>query len=127
MQILLIEPDTILANVYKNTLERVGHKVARVTTAQAGVTVADMRKPDVVIMELQLATHSGVAFLYEFRSYADWLHVPIIIHSVMHPSQIRRFEQAFTELGVVQYLYKPTTSLRKLVRAAEQSQTSVIS
>lgn len=121
MQILLIEPDTKLANIYIGALERVGHKVARVTTAQSGVTVADIRKPDVVIMELQLATHSGVAFLYEFRSYADWLDVPIIIHSVIAPTNMQQYAQAFAELGINEYLYKPTTSLRKLVSAVEQA------
>jgi DNA-binding response OmpR family regulator len=127
MNILLIEPDTVLANLYKQAFERVGHKVMRVTSAQGGVTVADIRRPDVVIMELQLATHSGVAFLYEFRSYHDWLHIPIIIHSVISPAEISQFDAAFRELHVTAYLYKPHTTLRKLVAAAEKAHAPVAS
>lgn len=121
MNILLIEPDTVLASLYKQALERVGHKVMRVASAQGGVTVADIRKPDVVIVELQLASHSGVAFLYEFRSYHDWLHIPIIIHSVIPPMSMTQFDGAFQELNITQYLYKPQTSLRQLVSAAEKA------
>jgi DNA-binding response OmpR family regulator len=127
MNVLLIEPDTVLANVYKQALERVGHKVMRVASAQSGVTVSDIRRPDVVIMELQLATHSGVAFLYEFRSYADWLHIPVIIHSVIPPAEIAQFDQAFQELNISSYLYKPHTSLQKLVAAAESAYAPVAS
>lgn len=127
MNVLLIEPDTVLANLYKQAFERVGHKVMRVSSAQGGVTVADIRKPDVVVMELQLASHSGVAFLYEFRSYHDWLNIPIIIHSVIPPQEVTQFEAAFRELKVADYLYKPHTSLRKLVSTAENVHAPVVS
>ena len=126
MNVLLIEPDTVLANLYKQALERVGHKVMRVSSAQSGVTVSDIRTPDVVVMELQLATHSGVAFLYEFRSYHDWLHIPIVIHSVITPSHLAEFEEALRELHITKYLYKPHTSLAKLVSSVEQAHAPVI-
>lgn len=125
MNILLIEPDTVLADLYKQSFERVGHKVMRVSSAQGGVTVSDIRKPDVVVMELQLSSHSGVAFLYEFRSYHDWLSIPVVIHSVIAPRDVTQFQAAFKELGVSDYLYKPHTSLRKLIAATEKACTPV--
>lgn len=126
MNVLLIEPDTILANIYTQAFERVGHTVMRVASAQAGVTVSDIRRPDIVVMELQLAGHSGVAFLYEFRSYSDWQHIPIVIHSVINPRQIAPFEQALQELHITQYVYKPHTTLKKLVQVAEDAHTASV-
>ena len=119
MRILLIEPDSILARIYCEALERVGHKVVRVSTAQAAITAADKRTPDVVILEVQLPRHSGAAFLYEFRTYSDWMKIPIIMHTVVPPTRLKLFETSLEELGVSECLYKPHTSLRKLVSAVD--------
>ena len=44
MHILLIEPDTLQANVYKAAREKQNHTVAHVATAQSAVQCADERK-----------------------------------------------------------------------------------
>lgn len=119
MHILLIEPDKILSRVYTHALERAGHTVATTTNAQTAIYVADMQMPDVVILELQLAGHSGAAFLYEFRTYSDWLRTPIIIHTMLPPAKLQQFEQCLDELHVETLLYKPRTSLQKLVSTVE--------
>jgi DNA-binding response OmpR family regulator len=121
MRILLIEPDNVLANIYRAAFERAGHKVARVKTAQAAITVADIRTPDVVVLEMQLACHSGAAFLYEFRTYADWLSIPVVINTVIPPTKMMMFEESLKELGVHTCLYKPHTNLRKLVQAIDNA------
>lgn len=120
MHILLIEPDTILAQLYIEALERVGHKVSYVRTAEAAIHTADRRRPDVVVLEIQLAGHSGVAFLQEFRSYADWLDIPVILHTVVPPIPLQRFQYSLKEMGIVQQLYKPQTSLKQLVAAVNR-------
>lgn len=118
MHILLIEPDTILAQIYIQALEGAGYSVSYVMGADAAIHTADRKKPDIVILEMQLAGHSGVAFLQEFRSYADWLQIPIIIHTVIPLLELQRFSQALTEMGVVEQLYKPQTTLKQLINAA---------
>jgi DNA-binding response OmpR family regulator len=121
MNILVVEPDAVLGKVYAQAFERKGHSVSCARNAQAAVLAADAKRPDVVVLELQLAAHSGAAFLYEFRSYTDWLHIPVVVHSLMPPDRLQLFEQAFTELGVAKQLYKPATSLRQLIDAVEGS------
>jgi CheY-like chemotaxis protein len=120
MNILLLEPDRILASIYKEALTRAGHKVAHVTTAQAGITAADQGTPDVVILEMQLVRHSGAAFLYEFRTYSDWLHIPVIIHTLIPPGNLKSFARSFKELGVSDCLYKSKTTLSRLVETVNQ-------
>jgi DNA-binding response OmpR family regulator len=114
-QILLIEPDYRLGRIYKDTLEGHGHAVDLVNSAQTGVMSADNNKPNLVILELQLVEHSGIEFLYEFRSYNEWQAIPVIVHSHVPPGEFTGSWAVLTEeLGVKEYMYKPRTSLRQL-------------
>lgn len=115
-QILLIEPDHVLAETYQLALEAAGHTVSVCATAQTAVQSADQVKPDLVILEIQLVEHSGIEFLYEFRSYPDWQNIPVLIQSQVPPSEFSdNLELLKNELYVVNYLYKPQTNLKKLL------------
>jgi DNA-binding response OmpR family regulator len=115
--ILLVEPDHMLAQTYIGALELAGHSVQVSPTAQSALEVADEVRPDVVLLELQLVAHSGVEFLYEFRSYADWQEVPIVIVSKVPPAEFNQSARMLKEqLGVTTYCYKPQTDLKQLLR-----------
>jgi len=120
MKILLVEPDQKLAQTYTEYLVARGHAVVGRMGAQSGILAADCQEPDVVILELQLAAHSGAEFLHEFRSYGDWQHIPVIILSNVAPQEFRASEKLLRKLGVKVYLYKPTTSLAGLLSAVEE-------
>lgn len=113
--ILLIEPDKILSNICVQSLQKAGHTVDVTNEAQTGVHMADERQPDLVVLELQLKKHNGIEFLYEFRSYWEWLHIPIVVHSFVQPTEFATTPVLYDALGVKKYLYKPTTSLAKFV------------
>lgn len=124
VSILLIEPDRLLADSYCLALASAGHQVGVCPSAQAGIMVADQVNPDLVVLEIQLVEHSGIEFLYEFRSYPEWQAVPVLIHSNVPLSE---FEADLgllrTELGVTGYLYKPQTTLNQLITAVEEQLT----
>ena len=87
--VLLIEPDRLLAANIRQYLEgTLRHRVQWRSDAQASINSSEEFPPDVVVLELQLGMHSGVEFLYEFRSYADWQHVPIVILSSVPEAEI---------------------------------------
>lgn len=116
-KILLIEPDRPLAEIYFRALKQAGYEVTVCSSAQAGILAADKVQPDLVILEPQLVRHSGIEFLYEFRSYPDWINVPVIIHTHIQPSEFAGSRSLLMdELGVREYLYKPQTSIAKLLR-----------
>lgn len=118
--VLLIEPDVMLALTYARALSETGHEVHAVSTAQAGINTADDVSPDVVLLELQLVTHSGLEFLYEFRSYPDWQETPVIVISHVPPAEFNQSTQMLRDrLGVRAYYYKPQTSLAKLVAGVD--------
>jgi DNA-binding response OmpR family regulator len=115
-QILLIEPDRVLAESYVQALMHAGHEVQAAGSAQAAIMSADVIRPDLVILELQLVEHSGIEFLYEFRSYPEWQAVPVIVQSQVPPAEFAGSWQLLQdELGVRAYLYKPRTALVQLL------------
>jgi DNA-binding response OmpR family regulator len=120
--ILLVEPDYILAETYKQAIETDNQiAVSLVNGAQAAIVAADDHLPDLVILELQLIEHSGIEFLYEFRSYPEWQDIPVIIHTVVPFSEFRDSWQLLeSELGVHTYLYKPHTSLHQLLASIKE-------
>ena len=115
--ILLIEPDSVLVRIYQTFFEQQGYHVTHARTAQSAITAADAQRPDVVILEMQLPHHSGAAFLYEFRSYADWQAIPVIVHSSLSPRRLAQYEASLKDLGATEQLYKPQTSLQQLMHA----------
>ena len=120
-EVLLLEPDTILADTYMKALAYFGHHTRRTVSAQDAVFKVDELRPDIIIVELQLVAHSGIEFLYELRSYAEWQDIPVIIHSCVPPNEFSDSHKLLRDrLGVQHYLYKPQTSLQTLVRAVRE-------
>ena len=104
----------MLAQQYIRYLENEGYAITWCENAQDGVAAADELHPDLVLVELLLAGHSGIEFLYEYRSYADWLNVPVVILSGVSQARSGVADAILKELGVSAYLYKPETSLDQL-------------
>ena len=121
MNILLVEPDKLLADTYTRALQHDGYKVKMAPTAQAAIFAADERRPDLVLLEVQLVSHSGIEFLYEFRSYPEWQDIPVIIVSHVPPGEFAdSWGLLKNELGVSAYRYKPRTSLRALLKIVDE-------
>ena len=115
-RVLLLEPDKILGAAYVAALEKTGLTVDWAETAEAAVGCADKHTPDVAVVELQIAAHNGVEFLYEFKSYAEWMPVPVVIHTGLRAEEIIRVEALPKGLGIVAVLHKSHTPLAELCR-----------
>lgn len=119
--VLLVEPDQVLGDIYAKALRAKGYRVVHVTGAQDAVMAADDSCPDIVICELQLVGHSGIEFLYEFRSYTDWQSVPVIVLTSVPPIEFNGSRNGLKDqLGVDSFLYKPATSVTQLLRTIDE-------
>lgn len=119
-KLLLIEPDKILANTYKEFLHAKNHHVAPAFTAQQAIRALDAFPPDLVILELQLAGHNGIEFLYELRSYTDLQSIPVMVHTSIPKGSFANADTMLAALGVTDYLYKSMTSLQQLAAAVSE-------
>ncbi len=113
-QILLVEPDTVLAKTYAAALTKSGHHILRAQDAQSAINATDTVRPDCIVLEVQLPGHNGIEFLYELRSHADWQAIPVIILSQLAVDRVGLDETKMTELGVRAFCYKPQTNLMTL-------------
>ena len=112
----MLEPDAVLAQTFREVLELAGHEVVVCREAQEAVFSVDDAKPAIILLELQLVGHSGIEFLYELRSYADWRDIPVVIVSNVPPYEFNANAELLRDsLGVTEYCYKPQTSLAQLL------------
>lgn len=117
MKVLIIEPDHILGQAYKKAFVDAGIATKVASDAQAAIATIDDNKPDVVVLEIQLAGHSGIEFLHEFRSYEDLNDVPVVIYSSVPEYAFGIDTKSWNNLGVTRYFYKPKTNLNQLIGA----------
>lgn len=118
IKVLFIEPDAALARTYSQALMHEGYKTAAVRGAEEALEEVEHFAPDLIVLELQLPRHSGVAFLHEFRSYSEWQNTPVLISTHLPPQFIDGIKNTLsTDLGVSAILYKPQTSLKGLIRS----------
>lgn len=118
-KILIIEPDNILASEYQKALSKQRLKAFVCSDGQQAITAADKQAPDAILLELALAKNSGIEFIYEFRSYADWRDIPIVVLSRLSQTQANLDEKTMTSLGIIKYHYKPETSLKHAMSSIE--------
>lgn len=114
-RVLLIEPDASFAEIINMYLSRHEFEVITAKDSQQAIIEADHVKPDVVVLELAIPKNNGIAFLQEFRSYTDWLPIPIIIYSRISREETGWSEEEWQKHGVINYLYKPTKPLASLL------------
>lgn len=116
-KILIIEPDSEVRSIIKSFISKneIKWKVKVAEDAQQAIHECDTDLPDVIVLETQMASNNGLAFIHEFRSHGDWLSVPIIIHTMIPQLETGLTNNDWKSMGVTEYLYKPTTSLKKLV------------
>ena len=121
MNVLLLEPDFILANNISEVFKRFGLKTTVMFDAQLAIEQIDQNKPDTIVLELQLSPISGVAFLYELRSYQDLTNIPIVIYSSLPSENFELDDQLWANLGVIKYYYKPRISITKLANYIKEN------
>jgi CheY-like chemotaxis protein len=129
-KILLVEPNKILRERYAFALGRQGYDVACAKTAQQAIALADADMPALVILDVHLAEHGGVEFLYEFKSYPEWQAVPVIVLTPQQHGQGDHSWSALASLQIVQVLVRPRLTMAALCTAvaeavAPQKETSV--
>lgn len=123
--ILIIEPSRPLADILEVSLSRRGYSAAVAHNAQDGIMTADKHMPKLVILELVMQNHNGLEFIHEFRSYPEWLEVPVIIYSHIAPSELGLAGEKLDDLGIVAHFYKPKSSLEDLYKAVESAFASI--
>lgn len=118
--VLLIEPDIQLAKTYISALKSTGIKVGHAQSAQSAIILINQYKPKLIILELQLKKHNGIEFLNELGSYVDLQDIPVVLLTFIPESSIKLIREQKARLNIVDYLYKPRTSLEQLINMTRE-------
>ncbi len=112
-RILVIESDVHERSILIEALT--DFDVIAVSDAEQALAVAH-NDADIgaVVMDMTLDGHSGLEFLYEFRSYTDWLHIPVFVYSSVMVGDEVLSARSWQHLGVANYFYRPQSSLHDL-------------
>ena len=119
-QVLLIEPDRLIAGNVSKALKKAGLEVNWQVDPQAALDSADTQLPELIVLDLLLANRGGIEFLYEFRSYPDWQKIPVVVFSSLSAEELKEAVGSFDHLNLNAYHYKPNTSLPELVKIVER-------
>jgi DNA-binding response OmpR family regulator len=110
-KILIIEDEIILAEMYKEKLEKEGFEVFLASEIGEGIEIAKKEKPDLILLDILLSRENGVSFLEKIKK-EEIKDIPIVAFSNYDDPETKK--RAF-ELGVKEYLIKANYTPREIV------------
>lgn len=126
MRILLIEDSRVQVAYLTELLTREGHDVIAVTTGYDGLVCCEMKRPDLILLDLVLpGGMSGEKFLEIHRALTSQegaKQIPVIITTAADPEQLAGLRERSADLSPFSVLHKPFEPADLLRRIAE-SQT----
>ncbi len=70
-KILIIEDETMLAQMYRDVFEAAGNEVFTATGVDEAIDIAKNNKPDLVLLDILLPGETGISFLLKLRRLDD--------------------------------------------------------
>lgn len=116
--ILVIEDNSIIANIYRGALAKAGFCVEIAGDGQAGLAAAARIRPDLILLDLMLPKIDGVSVLRQLRANPDFASTPIIVSSNSYSAS--RAEEIW-QAGATQLITKASSSPKELVRIVQEA------
>lgn len=107
--ILVIEDHEDTRLMLRMWLEMHGYKVVEAEDGEGGIKQAEIRTPDLILMDRSLPQLDGLSVLRRIREHANLCHIPVIVLSGhAHPAD----SQAAFDAGCDDYLVKPINFIK---------------
>jgi len=102
--ILIVEDNEKNMKLVRDVLQVKGYATIEAGTAEDGIRLANERKPDLVLMDIQLPGMNGIEALGVLRADAATAEIPVIAVTASVMQQDRKL---ITEAGFDGYIGKP--------------------
>ena len=76
--VLIIEDNEKNMKLARDVLQAKGYQTAEAVTGEEGVKLAKERKPDLVLMDIQLPGINGIEAFRQIRADATTAHIPVV-------------------------------------------------
>lgn len=110
MNVLIVEDDPTDSKLFGVVLEASGHRVLKMDSAEQAVEEIKARKPELILLDLNLPGMDGLALARRLKQDPDTRHIPIV--AVTGASEKFSKEEALAA-GCDAYIVKPVDT-RKL-------------
>lgn len=116
INILLVEDDIFLANIYKTKFAMEGFEVIHADNGESAIVEANRKKPDIILLDILLPKKDGFAVLTELKKEnSEVKDIPVIL--LTNLGQKDDVEKGL-EMGAEDYLikahFKPSEVVEKV-------------
>ena len=111
VQVLLIEDDGALAQMYQLKLERDGYTVRVAGDGEEAQRLIDQELPDLIFLDIRLPKMDGLVFLEWLRGIERTRNIPVVIVSNYSEQEL---VSRGLQLGALEYLVKSQTTPGRL-------------
>ena len=109
-KILIVEDDAHIRRLLRAALQRAGHEIAEAGNAREGLSLLDIEKPDVVLLDLGLPDRDGLELIQPMRARS---RATLMVVSAREDTAEK---VAALDLGADDYLTKPFDTEELLAR-----------
>ena len=102
--VLIVEDNPRNMKLVRDVLQVKGHETLEATTAEDGIVLAVERRPDLVLMDIQLPGMNGIDALRVLRADPATAKIPVI---AVTASVMQQDRKVILEAGFDSYLGKP--------------------
>ena len=103
--ILVVDDDADIRKLVERILTKQGHKVSGAEDGESGLGFAIVRKPDLIILDLNLPKMDGFEVCRRLKKDEATSKIPVIMLTAAHP-ELEDAKKGF-ELGADEYVIKP--------------------
>ena len=122
-RILAVDDTAVILTRISNTL-RNDYDVITVNSGARALKYLAQRKPDLILLDIQMTPKNGIDTLREIRAMEDRADIPVIMLTGVED---KSFVLASVKLGICDYLLKPFSAeelLKRIRRVFEQKDLS---
>lgn len=106
VNVLLVEDDSFLANIYKTKFEMEKFKVLLAENGEVGLDMAQKKNPDIILLDILMPKLDGFAVLEELKKNEATKKIPVIL--LTNLGQKDDVEKGL-DMGAADYLIKAHT------------------
>jgi len=111
-KILIIEDETMLAEMYHDRFVEAGFKVIMAYSAEEGIEKALKEKPNLILLDILLPRENGIGFLGKLRQNSKISSIKVVAFSNYDDPATKK---EALELGVKDYLIKTDYTPKQII------------
>ncbi|OGY43935.1 MAG: hypothetical protein A2729_01270 [Candidatus Buchananbacteria bacterium RIFCSPHIGHO2_01_FULL_39_14] len=112
-KILIVEDESLLLDLYTTKLEQSGYQVVKASDGAAGLSLAQIEKPNLILLDILMPKVDGYEMLKKIKNNAKTKKLPVIIFSNL--SQKDEIEKGL-KLGANDYIIKTSVTPTELAQ-----------